>query len=297
MKKAHLTKLILSLCASSLTPLCYGDAVGDSTPVAVDFGAGSKYDGWYNLSNNTTTPMTKVIHGEEHDLYGSSGYGGFPGSGAWPSPIDSQLQSNAGAKATLDKVANGSGGGPYPASSGIYYGGFNGDPNINGGILGVNEASPLSGLGTIVFQVQIGEAFTYDYYDDATLGLQVPSLTLNFDGDSPVTLSADFSELIYAAYNGTIEMPTGPGGTMQDEDLFINLYGYQWDVSDYSDVVSFDIEFTAVQHAQLYALQLDQSTVDYGNTSMIPVPEPETWALVFGSAAFLIGIIRRKRRV
>ncbi len=84
------------------------------------------------------------------DLGSESGYGTFPGSGNWPAPI----QSNVGGDATLNKTANGAGGGPYPASGSIYFGGFSGDQNVNGGTLAVTDNSPVANLQTVVFQAR-----------------------------------------------------------------------------------------------------------------------------------------------
>ncbi len=272
------------------TALSAQNAILDALPVAVDLGGNTKYDGWYNL---TASQKTKTIHGVEQTIPGNSGYPGFMGStNAWPSPIYSQLKSYGETSTVgLQKTANGVAGGPFPSGDSLYYGSFGSEPNTFGGSVGIFEDSPLADLNTILFQVQIGEAWTYDYFVDPVDGIQEPVLTLEYGDGLSATIAADISELMLAAYNGTVEMPTG------DEDVFINLYGYQWDVSDYSNISSFSIEFDAVEHAQLYALQLDQSSVDYGTTSMIPqaVPEPGTWALIAGSSMLAIVLVRRRR--
>ena len=234
------------------------------TPLEVTFGGNTKYDGWYNLSSSLKEDVE--VHGALYDFPGNSGYGSFPGYGAWPQAIGSQLNSNPGSAAALSKLANGSGGGAYPSGGSMYFGGFSGDQNVDGGTLGVLDSSPVLDVQTIIFQIEIGEAFAYDYFVDGLGVEQVPSLTISYGVGEEVTLNADISTLIDSLLTDTIEMPTGEGGTMEEVDIYTNLYGYQWDVSGYSDIVDFSVSFTAVQHAQLYSLQLDQSDIAYGTT-------------------------------
>ncbi len=294
--KKH-TRILSAVCSLPLLAGVTGYAqtytgITDALPVAVEMGGTTKYDGWYNLSS---AEKTKVIHGESETIPGNTGYPTFfQANNPWPSPIDSQLNSNPSNAATLNKTANGAGGmtfAPFPSGDSIYFGGMGDVPNTFGGTLTVFEDNPVLDLGTIVFQVQIGETFTYDFYNGAG-----PQLTLNYGDSLSTTIEADISDLILAAYNGSVEMPTGPEGELQDEDIYINLYGFQWDVSDYEDITSFSIAFSGVEHAQLYALQLDQSSFDYGTTSMIPVPEPATWALMAGAGVLTLTLLLRRRR-
>ncbi|MDP0494775.1 MAG: PEP-CTERM sorting domain-containing protein [Verrucomicrobiota bacterium JB024] len=273
MKTSNTT--LLACCALLLTTGAASFA--QTTPQAVSLGGNTKFDGWTDFSAAS-----------------NPGYGSFPGSGTWPGPIYANDTDGGSNPAGLVKVSNGSGGGPYPASGSLYFGGFSSDTNVYGGTLAVQEDSPLANLATLVFQVEIGEVYTYDYYDDPVNGLLVPSLTLNYGDSETITLVADYDSLIASVLTGTVEMPTGPGGTMQEEPVYQNLYGYQWDVSGYDNITSFDIEFSGVQHAQLYSLQLNQSDLSYGS-SMIPVPEPATWAGLFGVAALAFSVLRRRR--
>lgn len=205
----------------------------------------------------------------------NSGFPGYPGNGAWPSGIGS----STGGDATLNKTANGSGGGPYPASAGIYYGGFSSTPNTNGGILAVTDTTPLSGLSTIVFQIEIGEAFAYDFYNGV-----LP--TLSFNGGSQ-NLAATYTSLFSQQFTGTIQMPSGL------ENLYLNTYALQWDVSSLGPITSFSVSFTGVQHAQLSGLQLDQGTgVPQGSVLPAAVPEPSSLAFLAAS----LGLLARRRR-
>lgn len=218
----------------------------------------------------------------------NAGYPGFPGSGAWPAPIASDSGDDAG----LHKIANGTGGGPYPASGSIYYGGFSGDINNNGGTLAVRDTTPLADVATIAFQIEIGEAWTYDFFND-----ELPSLLI--DGTS---YQASHSALIEQFYNGTVPMPTG------DEDVYINTYLLAWDLTAAglnltSPVTSFDVQFTGVQHAQVYSLRLDQSDVAIVWPSADPdpidpdataaMPEPATASLM--AIGGLVLLARRRR--
>lgn len=199
------------------------------------------------------------------------GYGGFPGTGTWPSPIGSSATGSG--DATLNKTANGTGGGPYPASASMYFGGFSSTVNNNGGQLTVTDTTPVSGVTHIVFQVDIAEAWTYDFWNGA-----LP--VLSYNGGSQA-LTATTSELVDEVFVGTVEMPSGT------ESIYRNTYLLEWDVTGLS-ITSFSISFNGVQHAQLYALQLDQS-----NGSFISViPEPSALGLM----GLAVPMLTRRRR-
>lgn len=205
------------------------------------------------------------------------GFPGFPGSGAWPSGI----LANVGGGSTLVKTANGSGGGPFPAGSGLYFGGFSFEPNLNGGSLAVQDTSPLLGVQTIVFQIVIGEALGWDFFNSA-----LPTLSVN----GGAALNANYSSLFDQQPNGefTIE-----GETF---DLYLNTYALQWDVRDY-DVSSFQIDFTGVQHATISGLRVDQSTMAYDFSVLpAPIPEPSTWLLLGISTLAVVCLRLRSNR-
>lgn len=214
-----------------------------------------------------TTALTSVA---------SPGYPGFPGTGAWPATIGS----DTGGDAFIDKVANGSGGGPFPASGSLYYGGMSFDANVNGGTVAAIDSTPVAGLANVIFQIEIGEALTHDFFND-----QLPVLSYTTSLGTTADIAATGWQLTSQFYNGTVSMPSG------EEPVYINAYLLQWDLSSVAEeITSIAISFTAVQHAQVYAVQLNQSSV---YTSAIP--EPATFAALAGLGALGLAAARRRR--
>ena len=121
--------------------------------------------------------------------------------------------------------------------------------------------------------------------------------TLNYNGGSQAVAATDWA-LLEALQVGTIPMPTGPGGSMQDEPIYTNTYLMQWDVSALGPITDFNLSFTGVQHAQLYALRLDQSDeyVPLGIfASAAAVPEPSS-CIAMGLALAMAGAFWHWRR-
>lgn len=243
--------LAASLALALLAPAAArADAVSEASPQPISLDGTTSYDEW-TVAGLTNPP--------------NSGFPGFPGSNPWPNPIGSNL----GEDATLDKTANGSGGGPYPASGSIYFGGFSAATNNHGGELTLTDSTIAFDLNTVVLQVEIGEAWGYDFWNH-----ELPTLSYTTSSGTVSDVTATFSRKIVQAYNGTVEMPTG------EEAVYINLWGLQWDLSEVSEpITSYSISFIGVQHAQLYALRLDSSDAIH-SASVLPVPEPSTWLLV-----------------
>jgi len=200
----------------------------------------TQYDGWEDItiSNYPTYP-------------------GFPGSGVWTDPIGSNTGGSA--DANLNKVS----GAAFPAGDGLYFGGFSSVVNNpTGAVMSVADTSPVSGLKNVVFQIQIGEAWTYDFYNDV-----LPTLSYN-GGAQNLVPTGNF--LLEAFFNGTVEM------NGEDEDLFINTYLLQWDLSSAGAITDFTIRFNAVQHSQVYSMRLDQSS----QYAAFQVPEPASLGLL-----------------
>lgn len=209
----------------------------------------------------------------------------------------------------------GSGFGPMPSGGSLYGISFSNNYNARGGTLGVFEANPVSNLDRISLQIQIGSANGYDFYEPDVSGVTgldgapefwggasgrplgeltnfeswSPVLVLTFADGSTLDVVADTAAILAKGENGTIPMPTGPGGQMVDEAVIINLYGFEWDLSDIAgEIASFVITWDVVEHSQSYAVRLDQG----GNV----IPEPSTYALLIGGGVAALVAIRRQRR-
>ncbi|KQT36209.1 hypothetical protein ASG24_08065 [Methylophilus sp. Leaf414] len=275
--------------------------IQDAIPVAKSLNGIKKDDGWYNLSSAS---KTKTVDGTPVTIAGIPG-GGFPGMAPLPNVI-SQVSSDNDSSATFRKVSNGATGGAFPSSDSLYAGSFSGAFNVNGGKLGVFETAPVDNLANVVFQVEIGGANGYDFYQPSvgnttTIGdasthaagaLAVtnyfPTLNLTFSNNTTTQLTANWAELSTKGENGT----TSAGGT--EEPIYINLYAFQWDLSGYSNISSFNVTFDVVAHSQTYAARLTQSDT-FNQVVAVPVPEPESYAMVLAGLG-LVGFVARRRR-
>lgn len=251
-------------------------AQAQTAPRTVTLGGTSQYDGWANF-NSTNFP----------------GAGSFPGTGAWTNgPLGSNTAGSG--DGTLRKAANGSGGGPYVASGSIYFAGFSSTPNTNGGQLALEDTTAISGLKTVVAQIEIGEAFGYDLYNRADAVLSYSYIPTG--GSS--TVNGSFSSTAFTSLLASVDTgETFPNPvTGDDEPLYRNLRAYQWDLSGIAGTVtSISVAFNGVQHAQLYSAQLDQSTAIHGTNVFSPaaVPEPTSMAAL-GLGA--LALLRRRRK-
>jgi hypothetical protein len=206
-------------------------ARADVMPVSFSGSGASSFDGWANMTSA--------------NLFG---YGGFPGISSWPGPIGSNVILSEDAE-LLRLAGSPTGGGPFPSSGSIYFGNFDQITNALGGTLAVKDTRPLAGVRTIVLQVQIGEVLGYDFHHPSGY----PILRVN--NSSELTQTTFTPVLVNRYQNGTFESPeTG------DEPLYINTWAFQWNLAEGVEVSSFQIEFSAVTHAQVYALQLNQSS-------------------------------------
>ncbi|MDY0746396.1 PEP-CTERM sorting domain-containing protein [Paucibacter sp. R3-3] len=260
----------------------YVDHQADYLSALAASGAAVTNNAWVNVTSFTNAA----------GVPGLTGTGGFPGTTAWSGKA-SQVDTSSGnvgtslGGATLSKISNAAGnaGGAYAASGSIYFGGFSADVNNNGGQLAVADSTPLAGLQSVVFQVGIGEAWTYDFFNHA-----LPTLSYTTAAGTTSNIAATFSEVVDKFDNGTVEMPTGT------ENVYINQYALQWDLSGVSDpITSFSVSFNGVMHSQVYGLTLTESSDFLQVVAATPVPEPETYALL---ATGLIGVafIARRRR-
>lgn len=251
-----MTRKISTFALASFAALTTVGSIASAAVVDPGLPGNHSYDGW--LSSNLTAAANP----------------GFPtfftSTNPWPNAIGSGAPGSG--DATLNKLANGTGGGPYPAGGSIYHAGFSGDQNVNGGTLGVTDATPLADVKNVVFQVEIGEATLYDFYNHVKPVLSYNGGTQNLVADNLLTISKVF--------NGTITMPTG------EEPIYINTWLLQWDLSSIAEpITNLQVKFTSVQHAQVYALRLDQ----YDTYEATAVPEPTAIAglALTGGAALL----------
>jgi len=201
-------------------------------PVTFSGSGASSFDGWANITSASF-----------------SGYGGFPGTSGWPNSIGSNVEASGDSE--LARIAGSpTGGGPFLASDSIYFGSFTQVPNALGGTLRVSDMTPLPNLKTLVFQIQIGEADGYDFHDPTGY----PVLRMNGQTNA---VSATYEPVLLGRYqNGTFFSPE----TEKEEPVYVNTWAFQWNLAEGTTVSSFQIEFSAVTHAQVYALQLDQSS-------------------------------------
>jgi hypothetical protein len=206
------------------------------------------------------------------------GYGFFPGNSAWPAPINA----NEGLTTpTLNRTAGSpTGGGPYLASESIYFGSFSQVPNSLGGTLQILDTAPLFNLKTLVFQIQIGEATGFDFFQPSGL----PKLTINNS-----TTTATFTNLVNRFQSGTFPSPE----TGEDEPVYINTWAYQWNFTTTESFDNYSIDFSGVTHSQIYALRLDGTDI---LQSSAVVPEPSVLGLLALAAAGIAGYAIRKRK-
>lgn len=271
---------VYSLLAAGNAAAAYGTYADHEVDIASTLSA--------SFENVVTNSWVNLSAFAQNGVPGLTGTGSFPGTTLW-APKASQINTVIGdaggteGGANLTKVSNGTGGGAYAASSGIYFGGFSGDANVNGGTLAVVDSSPLAGLQNISFQVGIGEASTYDFYNHV-----LPTLTYTTSLGTVSSIVASSSSILEAVNNGTVSMPTG------EEPIYINQYLLQWDLSSITQpITSFSINFTGVQHAQLYGLTLTQAS-----GAIAAVPEPSTYAMLLSGMAMMgvVGAVRRRRQ-
>jgi len=228
------------LLAAAVGALLWFVAPASAQIVPVSLAGSTSYDGWGDMTRR-----------------GFPGYPEYPGSVAWSQPMGSNLGSG---DAELQRLAGGTTtGGPFPAEESLYFGSFRQIPNDLGGTLRVADGTPVSGVKTVVLQIQIGEAEGYDFVSPGgSPALKVNGETVGRASLPPV--------LIDRFQSGTYPSPE----TELDEPVFVNTWGFQWDVSSLGPMSSLEIDFSAVTHAQIYEVRLDQSDVAASGVVFVP---------------------------
>ena len=255
-----MNKLILALYM-----LILGAALSFAQIVNVNFSGGgtTSYSAWSNINS-----------------FNYVGYGSFPGSAPWPAPIRATQGST---NSTLNRMAGSpTGGGPFLASESIYFGNFAQVSNALGGTLRLSNSVSLTNIKTLVFQIQIGEATGYDFFEPAGL----PRLTIN--GLTNASSFSTFTNLVTRFQNGVFPSPE----TGQDEPVWINTLAYQWNITNASSITNYHVDFSGVTHSQVYAMRWDGTTV---LQSTPVIPEPSTLGLLVLAAAATGGYVLRKR--
>jgi hypothetical protein len=214
---------------TSLGLIFLSAAVSFADIVPLQFGSfTSAFDGWVNMNSASFSGIS----------------GGFPGSGNWTAPAGSN-QIGSG-DADLNKLS----GSAFFATDSLYFGSFTQNQNVSGGTLRVRDQTPLPGVRTIVLQVQIGEAVGFDFHDP----LGWPVLKLNGSNSS---IGPSFTTELDNFQSGTFDSPaTG------SEPLHVNTYAFEWNL-EAGAANSVAIDFSAVTHAQIYGIRLDQTTAVY----------------------------------
>lgn len=159
-------------------------------------------------------------------------------------------------------------------------------PNDPGGVFVASEANALSGLQTIVFQLDTSEAVGYDLHNNA-----LPTLSYTTSAGTTSNVPSDAAGFLSRTAIGsfTPEDPNIPDGQpLPSYPIFRNNRIVQWNLTGLGSITSFEISFETVAHSLIYGARLDQSNV----YTAVPVPEPATFGLLSLGGLLLV---RRKR--
>lgn len=210
------------------------------------------------------------------DIAGSSAFDGFNNlvasritTAGLVAGVASNVSGSTGTT-TLQRLT----GGFYPASFGLY-------SWSTDSAFGINVASAIAGLQSLTLQT-----FVSVDTSQGVLGLTAPGYlpTLSINGGSQI-ISA-------TAYSLTpVSGGFGMDGTPLEADPNNPNYGrFTWDLSSVTTpITSFSVNFGLTTHASALAFQLDQSTI-------APVPEPESYALMLAGITAVGLVVRRRQR-
>jgi hypothetical protein len=86
---------------------------------------------------------------------------------------------------------------------------------------------------------------------------------------SPTLLAPLHTTLVDRYQSGTYPRdPYDPDSP--DEPVYVNTWGFQWNVNGLGPITSLEIDFSAVTHAQVYQMQLDQSETMSARNLFLP---------------------------
>lgn len=212
---------------------------GDGTFLDPGFTGVTEREGWDGLSRSDLPGYPDPLNNPRTQS----------SSDPWPQPVASQTAESAG-NATFDKLS----GAGYPASGSIYN---SGPP----GTFVIENTNPIAGLETVLFQIDISDAFGFTFVEEPVL---------SFNGGS---------EALVPLYLGSFE---GTWATIQ---------AFQWDLRGSlpdGPLDSYEITWTGASLTSNGGMQLDSS-----DTFQL-VPEPSVAALI-GIAMPLLLSGRRRR--
>lgn len=217
-------------------------AVSAQAAFTVNLSGNTESSGWENLRNS-------------NPYWAANGYPtSYPGSAAWPAAVAANAAGSEGG-AMLTKVS----GNGYFSGSSIYDAGAP-------GMFSITDNSPVSGLATIVFQIDAGT-------DIGVLPV------LNYNGGSQA-LAADY----FAQGDGeylTFNFQTGQSFPTLNR-------AWQWDLTGLG-VTSYEIVWGSVANNHLTQYEFNLATSD---TFTQAIPEPSSVALL---SVCSLALLRRRR--
>lgn len=150
----------------------------------------------------------------------------------------------------------------------------------------LTSTAPLAGMESFVFQMSIAAGLSGPMGGTPLTFESLPSLTLTLADNSVVNVgAADFSLLQASA---SVVVPI-VGATI------LESYGFQWDLSTYSNIASYTLNWQVAYHSITYGLDTTESTQPHSESVLQAIPEPSTW-LLLGVGALLIAVRIRHAR-
>lgn len=251
----------LKLQLTALAVILSGGSLFAQDFIDPGFTGTTSYDQWGGF-NSTSYP----------------GYGGYGSTAAWPAPIGSNI--GASGDATLNKVSGYGYPGTTAGANYIYSSLFGGqaantNPAIAVGTFSITDTTPVAGLETVMFQIQVSSW--------TSIGNPFPSGSpyplLSYNGGAQNLWSNNLALL----YRGEFSNEYGTGIT--------DVWAFQWDLRDIpEEITSFTFTWSVTNHAQQYQMRVDQ-----GSEYVQAVPEPSTLGL-FGLGAVGLAFLRRRAR-
>ncbi len=221
----------------------------------------TEFEAWENLSNTNAQVAAAAATPSTAD-----DFPGFPGSGPWPTALTPDGAGSAG-NAGFNKTS----GNGYTATQAIYnFPGFAPQPP-NPGDYSIDNSTPLTGLQTVVFQIDVGQG---NGFFDA-----VPILSVNAGASQ---LNADFTS---TSIGRSFSNPQDPGETLDS-----TIFAFQWDLSSFGAIADYSVQWASAEHSTIYAMQLDS-----GNSFTQVVPEPSAFTAIAGLAVLGLAAVRRRR--